>query len=58
MSEIKLSCPGCHQHLKLPEEYIGQTLPCPACAAEATGPADSSCPMMGGNAQNTGNVSK
>ena len=24
MSEIKLSCPGCHQHLKLPEEYIGQ----------------------------------
>ena len=38
MSEIKVSCPGCAQHLKLPEEYIGQTLPCPACSAEITVP--------------------
>jgi hypothetical protein len=38
MSDIKISCPGCQQHLKLPEEYLGQSLQCPSCSADITVP--------------------
>lgn len=31
MSEIKLACPHCTQHLAIDAEYFGQQVQCPAC---------------------------
>jgi len=31
MSETKISCPNCDQHILLDEAWSGQTLPCPSC---------------------------
>lgn len=31
MSETKISCPNCDQHILLDDSWAGQTLPCPTC---------------------------
>ena len=31
MKEIKFECPHCAQRLDVPEEYLGETIACPAC---------------------------
>ena len=31
MAELKINCPGCDQHLSVPEELAGQQIDCPSC---------------------------
>ncbi|MBC8244542.1 MAG: ankyrin repeat domain-containing protein [Verrucomicrobia bacterium] len=38
MSDVKISCPGCQQHLELSEEHLGQMIQCPSCSADITMP--------------------
>ena len=37
---IKLVCPQCHKHLRVPAEFAGQAKPCPACHASIQIQAD------------------
>jgi hypothetical protein len=40
MSEFKISCPSCEQHLALDESYRGLQFACPTCGNNVTVPAD------------------
>ena len=31
MTELKINCPGCDQHLSVPVELAGQQIDCPSC---------------------------
>lgn len=50
MSETKISCPNCGQHILLDEAWSGQTLPCPSCERPFTVPqlAPMAAPAQGG----------
>ena len=39
MAEHKINCPGCDQHLSVPEELAGQKIDCPSCSKPMTVPA-------------------
>ena len=39
MAEHKINCPGCDQHLSVPEELAGQQIDCPSCSKPMTVPA-------------------
>ena len=39
MAELKINCPGCDQHLSVPEELAGQQIDCPSCSKPMTVPA-------------------
>ena len=38
MAEHKINCPGCDQHLSVPEELAGQQIDCPSCSKPMTVP--------------------
>ena len=38
MAEHKTNCPGCDQHLSVPEELAGQQIDCPSCSKPMTVP--------------------
>jgi ankyrin repeat protein len=38
MAEHKINCPGCDQHLSVPEELAGQQIDCPSCSKTMTVP--------------------
>ena len=39
MAKHKINCPGCDQHLSVPEELAGQRIDCPSCSKPMTVPA-------------------
>jgi len=44
MSEFKISCPSCDQHIACNESYYGVQINCPTCGAPMTVPAPASHP--------------
>lgn len=38
MAEHKITCPGCEQHISVPEEMAGQRIDCPSCRKPMTIP--------------------
>ena len=48
MSEFKISCPTCQQHLTCEESYRGAEFACPTCGGVITVPAAASSPVPGG----------
>ena len=51
MSDIKISCPHCHQRLGIPEAALGRTILCPLCGGRIGLPAKPESPPVAAAAE-------